>query len=94
MIDPVVGKRVVILTGCSSGIGLQTSLLFLKHGYKVFGLDINQFDSSHVDKLEGGKYKENFQFYQANLLEEGVVDNAVAACIEKFGYVSAISTPS
>lgn len=93
MIDPVAGKRVVILTGCSSGIGLQTALLFLKHEYKVFGLDINQFENSILDTLGDGMYKEYFHFHQANLLEEGSIDKAVAACVEKFGYVSTTLTP-
>lgn len=90
MIDPVAGRRVVILTGCSSGIGLQTALLFLKHEYKVFGLDINQFDNAHLEKLEGGKFTENFHCHQANLLDEGVIEKAVSACLEKFGQIDVL----
>lgn len=90
MIDPVAGKRVVILTGCSSGIGLQTALLFLKHEYKVFGLDINQFDTAHLEKLEGGKFTENFYCHQANLLEDGAIEKAVAACLERFGEIDVL----
>ena len=60
----------------------------LKQEYKVFGLDINQFDTKILQELEGGKYLEHFTFHQANLLEEGACDKAVAACLEKFGYVS------
>lgn len=85
MSSPVAHKRVAVLTGCSSGIGLQTALLLLKQEYKVFGLDINQFDTKILEELEGGKYLEHFIFHQANLLEEGACDKAVAACLEKFG---------
>ena len=88
MSGPVAHKRVAILTGCSSGIGLQTALLMLKQEYKVFGLDINQFDTKILEELQDGKYLEHFTFHQANLLEEGACDKAVAACLEKFRYVS------
>ena len=90
MTDPIAAKRVVILTGCSSGIGLQTALLFLKHEYKVFGLDVNQFDNVHLEKLEGGKFTENFYCCQANLLEEGAAEKAVETCLEKFGQVDVL----
>lgn len=35
-------KRVVIVTGSSSGIGLAVSKLLLKNGYTVYGIDKNQ----------------------------------------------------
>jgi NAD(P)-dependent dehydrogenase (short-subunit alcohol dehydrogenase family) len=43
MLDQGYG-RVAIITGCSSGIGLATMLLFLKHQFLVFGVDIKPFE--------------------------------------------------
>lgn len=87
MTDPVspAYKKVVLLTGCSSGIGLETTLLFLSHQYRVFGLDINQFDHGVLEKLEGGKFQENFHFHKANLMEAGFAEESVRACVEKWG---------
>ncbi len=81
-------NRSVLLTGCSSGIGLQTLLLFLSHQYKVYGLDINQFDYGLFESLEEGKYKqweENFHFHLCNIMEEGEVEKAVVGCVETWG---------
>jgi NAD(P)-dependent dehydrogenase (short-subunit alcohol dehydrogenase family) len=36
-------NKVVIVTGCSSGIGLATTQLFLERGAKVFGIDVAEF---------------------------------------------------
>jgi NAD(P)-dependent dehydrogenase (short-subunit alcohol dehydrogenase family) len=75
--------KVAIITGCSSGIGLATTVLFLKKGYNVFGIDRAQFDRSALDALEGGPTE--FHFYKVDLLEDGACDGAVKVCIAAFG---------
>jgi NAD(P)-dependent dehydrogenase (short-subunit alcohol dehydrogenase family) len=74
-------QKTAIITGCSSGIGLATALLFLRKGYRVFGIDRAPFDQG---KLEGSSAKE-FYFHKADILEEGACDAAVKACVEAFG---------
>jgi NAD(P)-dependent dehydrogenase (short-subunit alcohol dehydrogenase family) len=74
-------QKTAIITGCSSGIGLATALLFLKKGYRVFGIDRAPFDQ---EKLEGSSAKE-FHFHKTDVLEEGACDAAVKAYVEAFG---------
>ena len=34
---PMVAERAVLVTGCSSGIGLGTASVLIEHGFRVFG---------------------------------------------------------
>jgi NAD(P)-dependent dehydrogenase (short-subunit alcohol dehydrogenase family) len=36
-------NKTVIITGCSSGIGLATTLVFLSQKARVFGIDMSPF---------------------------------------------------
>ncbi|RDW94673.1 hypothetical protein BP5796_00436 [Coleophoma crateriformis] len=71
---------VAIITGCASGIGLATAQLFLQEGYRVFGVDVSDLD---ISKL-GGK-EANMGFKKANLTAEGMCEEVVKECTEKFG---------
>jgi NAD(P)-dependent dehydrogenase (short-subunit alcohol dehydrogenase family) len=73
-------NKVVIVTGCSSGIGLATSLLFLDRQARVFGIDISPFKHALSAAQE-----ESFCFHQANLTESTAAQDSVAACTAKFG---------
>ena len=42
-------KKVVIITGASSGIGLATAKLFAMKGYTVYGISRNVYKSSLFD---------------------------------------------
>ena len=61
MKDIVKGKRILV-TGSSSGIGLETARLLSEQGAEVLGVDINKgFD--HVD-----------EFYRADLSDPRTID--------------------
>jgi NAD(P)-dependent dehydrogenase (short-subunit alcohol dehydrogenase family) len=85
MTDAVGFDRVAIVTGCSSGIGLATTLLFLKHRYQVFGIDINAFDYKALDSLDGGQSQTEFHFLLEDLTKPGACEAGVKACIAEFG---------
>jgi NAD(P)-dependent dehydrogenase (short-subunit alcohol dehydrogenase family) len=72
--------KVVIITGCSSGIGLATTLLFLSRQARVFGIDIAPF-SQDLDETQ----KSAFTFHQVDLTTPQAAEAAVAACVAKFG---------
>jgi len=72
--------KVVIITGCSSGIGLATTRLFLSRQAKVFGIDITTFKEDLTESQ-----KSAFAFHEVDLTISKAADDAVAACIIKFG---------
>ncbi|KAF2818472.1 NAD(P)-binding protein [Ophiobolus disseminans] len=72
--------KVVIVTGCSSGIGLATSNLFLARRACVFGIDISPFKQELDDTQLS-----NFAFHQVDLTKPKAAEEAVAACIAKYG---------
>ena len=73
-------NKIVIITGCSSGIGLATTLLFLSQKAQVFGIDMSPFDQD-LDATQ----KASFTFHKADLCRFGAAEKAVAACIAKYG---------
>ncbi|CAI6235861.1 unnamed protein product [Periconia digitata] len=73
-------NQVVIVTGCSSGIGLATTNLFLSRAAKVFGIDIQPF--SHTLPAD---HQSAFEFHQVDLNIAKATEDAVAACHIKFG---------
>lgn len=74
-ISSVQGK-IVIITGCSSGIGLATTRLFLERQATVFGIDIGAVPQKLADEYT------TFTFHQADLTVANAVDEAVARCKE------------
>ncbi|KAJ4989633.1 short-chain dehydrogenase/reductase SDR [Stagonosporopsis vannaccii] len=70
-------NKVVIITGCSSGIGLATTRLLLARKAKVFGIDIAPF----TQELSSS----TFAFHQVDLTEPNAANEAVAACIQTYG---------
>ena len=73
-------NKTVIITGCSSGIGLATTLLFLSQKAQVFGIDMSPFDQD-LDVTQ----EASFTFHKTDLCTSGAAEKAVAACIAKYG---------
>lgn len=73
-------NKVAIITGCSSGIGLATTQLFLSRQAKVFGIDISPF-KHELDEAQ----QSAFTFHQVDLTQPKAAEEAVAACVAKCG---------
>lgn len=83
-IDGVGYGKVAIITGCSSGVGLATTQLFLSHQYEVLGVDINDIEYSEISENDQGR----FHFHKADLTVPGECDEVVRISVGKFGYAS------
>ncbi|KAN0106459.1 NAD(P)-binding protein [Hyaloscypha variabilis] len=73
--------KVAIITGCSSGVGLATTQLFLSHQFEVLGVDITEIDYEKIDPRD----QERLHFHRGDLAKEGECDEVVRICVTKFG---------
>lgn len=64
-------KKVVVITGASSGIGLETANLFAKNGYKVYGIARNEY------------LCENFYCYECDVTNAQKVKEVLSEIYEK-----------
>ncbi len=71
--------KVVLVTGGSSGLGADTSELFLQEGAKVLVTDLEERD---ILKRLGTK---NVYFQKCDISSAQDCENAVKVCVEKFG---------
>ncbi|VBB87113.1 Putative reductase [Podospora comata] len=72
-IDPLGYSRLAIITGCSSGIGLAATQLFLSHQFQVVGLDIAPFDYDLLRVEDHGR----FHFHLGDLTLPGQIEEGV-----------------
>jgi NAD(P)-dependent dehydrogenase (short-subunit alcohol dehydrogenase family) len=76
--------RVAVITGCSSGIGLATTRLFLERGALVFGIDVN------TPPLKLTQDFSTLTFYHADLTDSQAAEHAVAKCVGKYGRIDVL----
>ncbi|KAF2855371.1 NAD(P)-binding protein [Plenodomus tracheiphilus IPT5] len=79
-----VQDKVIIITGCSSGIGLATARLFLERQALVFGIDIGAVPQKLADAHS------TFTFHQTNLTDNQAAEHAVAKCIGKYNRIDVL----
>ena len=84
MVDTKVKGLTVVITGGSSGIGLETARLFLKEGARVAicGRDANRLENARLDL--GGEASKLMSF-QCDVLDREQVNEFARAVGEKFG---------
>jgi NAD(P)-dependent dehydrogenase (short-subunit alcohol dehydrogenase family) len=74
------GKRAVI-TGAASGIGEETSRLFIREGASVVLADVDDERGKRIADELGDRAR----FVHADVAEEGAVDAAVSVSVDEFG---------
>lgn len=79
-----VQRKIVIVTGCSSGIGLATARLFLERQAYVFGIDVSPIPQQLAESFS------TFAFHQTDLTDSQAPEIAVAKCIAKFERVDVL----
>jgi short-subunit dehydrogenase len=76
-------KKVVIITGVSSGIGRETALFLAKHDYAVYG------GARRVEKLKELE-QENVSTFSLDVTDEISVSNFVGKVLEKEGRIDVL----
>ncbi len=82
-------KKVAIVTGSSSGIGFETSLMLAKNGFKTY---VTMRDPSKADKIRqiANHKKLPIEVGQLDVTSENSVDNAISAIVEQEGQIDVL----
>jgi len=75
-------KKVAIVTGSSSGIGFETSLMLAKNGFNVYATMRDLSKSEKIRKIADDK-KLPIEVGQLDVTSENSVDNAISAIVEQ-----------
>lgn len=75
-------KKNVIITGTSTGLGLETAILFAKNGYKVFA---TMRDLNKSEDIQNRIYRENLdiEVLQLDVLSTQSIENCINQIVQK-----------
>lgn len=79
-------KKIVLVTGTSTGLGLETSILFGKNGYKVFAT-MRNLDKSDLLRKRIAEEKLDIELLSLDVTLPQSVEDCVNKIIEKAGRV-------
>jgi len=82
-------KKVAVVTGSSSGIGFETSLMLAKNGFNVYATMRNLSKSEKILKIANDK-KLTIEVGQLDVTSEQSVDNAISAIVEEEGQIDVL----
>ncbi len=77
-------KKIVVITGTSTGLGLETSLLFAKNGYKVFA---TMRDTAKSDALRTKIADLDIEILALDVTNETSVQTCIQQIIDKTGRI-------
>jgi len=82
-------KKVAIVTGSSSGIGFETSLMLAENGFTVYA---TMRDLSKSEKISKISYDKNLSIHvrQLDVTSENSVDNAISDIIKQEGQIDVL----
>lgn len=80
----IMSKKVILITGCSSGLGLEASILCAQNGHQVIATMRNLERSAHIkEKIQGKKL--NLVLKQCDVNDQASVDSCIQESIKEFG---------
>ena len=82
-------KKVAIVTGSSSGIGFETSLMLAENGFTVYATMRDLSKSEKIRKIADDK-KLSIEVIQLDVTSENSVDNAISAIVEQEGQIDVL----
>ena len=86
MTDKRLDGKVAIITGAASGMGWASVHLFLTHGARVVGFDLNEENGTAlVDSVGSARHGDNFTFVVGDVAQESDIEQVVATATETFG---------
>lgn len=88
--DPMTSsQKVAVVTGSSSGIGLETSLLLAKNGFRTFAT-MRNLDKSSIIKAAAEKDKLPIKVVQLNVTNNQSVSNAIQSIVSETGRIDVL----
>lgn len=82
-------KKVAIVTGSSSGIGFETSLMLAENGFNVYATMRDLSKSEKILKMADNK-KLQIEVGQLDVTSEQSVENAISAIVESEGQIDVL----
>lgn len=83
--------QTVVITGGTSGIGLSTAKLFLKHGWNTVLISRDAEEGQKVEQELGQEYSpEQVLFIQADISQDSEVEQAKQRTLEQFKTIDAL----
>ena len=77
-------RKVVLITGCSSGIGLETAIECAKEGHTVFATMRNLNKKSELDKrIKKEKLDERIKILELNISDSSSIANTIASIVRQ-----------
>jgi len=82
-------KKVAVVTGSSSGIGFETSLMLAENGFNVYATMRDLSKSEKIRKIADDK-KLSIEVGQLDVTSENSVDAAISAIVEQEGQIDVL----
>ena len=76
-------QKVVVITGCSSGIGLETAIACAKEGHKVFATMRNLNKKEKLEKRIKDEKLENIEISELDVSDADSIVNEIAKIARK-----------
>lgn len=84
------GKQVVLITGCSTGIGLATARRLVAAGHVVFATARRAESVEELSRLAGDFPRGSLSACRLDVTDPGTIEQAVARVVEAHGRIDAL----